>query len=505
MSLAHHLPALVVMLPLIGAALAFVAGPRRAPATTVVTGTLTTMSVALLAVRVVREGPYRYEIGGWGAPLGIPLVADGVAALFLGLVAVVGVAVTLYASGYFDTAEERRPGPGHGLFWTLWLFMWASLNALLLSGDVFNVYVCLELVGLSAVALVTLAEKAEALRAGMRYLFASIMGAMTYLMGVALLYSSAGSLDMHVLAATLEPTTAARTGLALMVAALLLKTALVPMHFWLPTAHAAAPSPVSAVLSALVVKGSLFVVLRLFLDVMPPGYLGGGGTLLAVLGAVAIVWGSLQALLQERLKLMVAYSTVAQVGYLFIVFALVGEGDEVLSLAFLGTLVHVVSHGLAKGSMFLAAGMFLKRFGHDRIRDLAGAARRTPVLSATFALAGVTMMGLPPSGGFAAKWLIASASIRSGDWWWAVVVVLGGLLASAYMFRVLRVFLAEPEPRNTPLDATHAGRTEWVPLALAAASSFMLFGVPLVMRFAEAGSVLAEVGIVLARLGGVPL
>lgn len=495
MSLLEHLPVLAIVVPLAGAAMAFVTGPRRSALECAATSVLTLVPVLLLAARVLDSGPQRYAVGGWGGPLGIVLLADGTAALFLVLIGIVGMAVTVYAAGYFPTPDEEHPGPGHGLFWTLWLFMWASLNALVLTADVFNVYVCLELVGLSAVALVTLTEGAEALRAGMRYLFASILGAMTYLLGVSLLYASTGLLDMEMLSSALKtPSVASSTGLALMIAALLLKTALVPMHFWLPTAHAAAPSPVSAALSALVVKGSFFVVLRLMLDVMPPGHLGGADTLLGVFGAAAIVWGSVQALVQTRLKLLVAYSTVAQVGYLFLVFPLAGAGGAVLSSAFLGTGVHALSHGLAKASMFLAAGVVLKRFGHDRIADLAGVARRAPVLAATFALAGVTMMGLPPSGGFAAKWLIAGASITSGDWWWAAVVVAGGLLAAAYMFRLLATFMASPGDAPEPAAPLRVVRTEWVPLALATASFLLVFAVPVVTQLAEAGSVLARVG-----------
>lgn len=494
MSLAAHLPVFAIVVPLIGACVAFITGPRRGPLVALVTAAFTVVPVVALTARILENGPQRYNVGGWGGPLGIVLVADGTAALFLCIVGVVGSAITLFATGYFKSATEENPGPGHGLFWTLWLFMWASLNALLLTGDAFNVYVCLELVGLSAVALVTIAEGPEALRAGMRYLFASILGAMTYLLGVALLYSSVGVLDFEMLSVALGPSVAAQTGLALMVGALVLKTALVPAHFWLPAAHSSAPSPVSAALSALVVKGSLFVIARLFLDVMPQGYLGDAHVLLGVLGGVAIVWGSLQAFLQSRLKLLVAYSTVAQVGYLFLVFPLAAAGGAVLTGAFLGTMVHAVSHALAKASMFLAAGVVLKRYGHDRISELAGMARHAPVPAATFALAGVTMMGLPPSGGFAAKWLFASSAIEAGQWWWAAVVVAGGLLAAAYMFRLLASLLAAPAHGAAPTPAVAAVRTEWVPLALAAASFVLLFAVPLVTRLANAGSVVLRAG-----------
>lgn len=491
MMVQEHLPIVAIAVPFAGASVAFLIGARRAAYVGVAVAAANAGVALLLVMRVLDKGPVKYDIGGWTAPLGITLVADGPSVVFIVLTALVGAAITAYATSYMHPTPERE-GSGREHFWTLWLLLWASLNALLLTADVFNVYVCLELVGISAVALVTLAKGPSALRAGLRYMFASILGAMTYLLGVALLYSSAGSLDMATLSATLGEGLAPRTGLALMVAALVLKTALVPAHFWLPSAHSAAPTPVSAALSALVIKGSYFVLLRLFLDVMPPGYLPGAGTLLGALGAVAIVWGSLLAAVQRRMKLLVAYSTVAQIGYLFLVFPLVADGGAPLSIALIGVLMHVLAHGIAKCAMFLAAGGFLERFGTDALESLAGAARATPLLAFSFALAGLGMMGLPPSGGFAAKWFLVTAYLSSGMWWWAVIVLLGGLLAAVYVFRAVGIMIAEGEPRMAAVDAP--ARREWLPLALAAASAVLVLAVPLVTALLEAGSSLSVTG-----------
>lgn len=475
-----HLPALLIITPLAGAALVFVTSRSVDRAITTVTAALITALAVLLAARVLDTGAFRYQVGGWAAPVGIDLVADGPAALFILLTAVVGSAVTLYATGYFPSSEPTRYG--NGLFWTLWLFMWTSLNALFLTGDVFNVYVCLELVGISAVALVTLKGDAEALRAGGRYLFASMLAAMTYLLGVALVYSSVGQLDMETLRGVLlEPGMAGSgvaVGLALMVVALVLKTALVPAHFWLPTAHASAPTPVSAALSALVVKGSYFALLRLMLGVIPPGFLPGVDVTLAALGSLAILWGSLQAMLQPKIKQFVAYSTVAQIGYLFIVFPIARAGEDVLTLALTGALLHAIAHGLAKAGLFLGAGSLMERFGHAEIARMRGAARTAPVLTAAIALAGVTMMGLPPSGGFGSKWMLISASLHAGQWWWALVLGGGGLLAAAYMFRVIAVFVSDAEDDIGPARAPV--RLEWMPLALAVAALFFVLAAPLV-------------------------
>jgi formate hydrogenlyase subunit 3/multisubunit Na+/H+ antiporter MnhD subunit len=491
-SVVAQLPALLIMVPLAGAPLAFLLGRRVAPYAALVTAVVTAGLSVALAARVLAAGPVRYAVGGWGAPLGIDLVVDGVAAVFIVLAAVVGLVITVYASGYFPSGA----GPdvrGATFFWPLWLFMWTALNGLFLSGDVFNVYVCLELVGMAAVALVTLAEGERALEAALRYLFASILAAMTYVMGVALLYAATGLLDMESLRAAATWDVAAKTGIGFMVAALVLKTALVPAHFWLPPAHSAAPTAVSAILSALVVKGSYFVLLRLVFDVVPLGTLGWLPQILGVLGAVAVVWGSVQALIQTRIKPLVAYSTVAQIGYLFFIFPLAASSLDVLRPAVAGTLVHAASHGLAKAAMFLAAGGLIVRFGHDRIAGMAGAARRTPVLAFTFTLAAVTMMGLPPSGGFAAKWLLVSAALKAGAWWWAAVIVAGGLLAAAYVFRAVQVLIAEGTPAVNPPVAPV--RTEWIPLALAVASVVLVLAVPLIARLADAASVLVRAGV----------
>lgn len=482
MAVWQHLPAALIVTPLVGAALTFVTRRRLDPVLAIVTGVAILGQAVALAYRVLAEGAFRYSIGGWGAPLGIDLVADGASALFLVLTGVVGLAVTGYATSYFGAGAEEAYGKG--LFWTLWLFLWTSLNALFLTGDVFNVYVCLELVGISAVALVALGGGSGALRAAARYLFASMLGAMTYLLGVALLYASTGTLDMAMLPAALEGDFTSKAALVLMVVALVLKTALVPVHFWLPSAHAVAPSPVSAALSALVVKGSYFAILRLVLEVMTPGYLPGLEVLLGVLGAIAIVWGSLQALMQTRLKQLVAYSTVAQIGYLFMVFPLVHGESDVLVLALTGALAHVVAHGLAKAGFFLSAGTMLMRFPDGSLASMKGAARSAPVLAMTIALASVTMMGLPPSGGFAAKWLLITASFTSGQWWWGLVMIAGGLLAAAYSFRLIAILIEDAPPRA--LAPVGPFRTEALPLALAGLASLLILVMPIISMLAEA-------------------
>ncbi len=219
--------------------------------------------------------------------------------------------------------------------------------------------------GLAAVALTALSGGRDALAGAMRYLLATLSGSLAYLLGVALLYHAFGSVDMATLAARMTPVPAAWAALGLMSTGLLLKTALFPLHFWLPPAHASAPSPVSAVLSALVIKASFYILLRLWIMLFGPIAGDGVAALLGGMGAAAILWGSVQALRQTRLKLLVAYSTVAQIGYLFLAFPLAPAAAAWRAAAILA-----LSHALAKSAMFLAAGNLLHFGGHDRIADL---------------------------------------------------------------------------------------------------------------------------------------
>jgi formate hydrogenlyase subunit 3/multisubunit Na+/H+ antiporter MnhD subunit len=275
--------------------------------------------------------------------------------------------------------------------------------------------------------------------ANLRYLLVGLLGSMTYLLGVALLYTGLGTLDLQQAAAALRPGPLAWTAFALMVGGLLLKAALFPLHFWLPPAHASAPAPVSAALSALVVKAAFYLVLRLWLDLFGPAATPGAGTLLGALGAGAVLWGSWRALRAERLKLMAAYSTVAQMGYLFLIFPLLAVVTDPTARTDLiaAAVLLALSHGFAKAGLFLSAGLLQKAAGHDRIADLSLATQALPLVTLAVALAGVALIGLPPSGTFNAKWILLSQAIDSGQWWWAPVILVGTLLAAAYIFRVL--------------------------------------------------------------------
>ncbi len=465
--------------PLAAAALALVAGRRGAACIGVLGSGAAALAVAVLVAALAEHGPLRYAVGGWGAPLGIDLYADGLTAAMLAMNALVGLAVSVYALGYFDRAL-RGEKPRDWLFWPAWLMLWGGLNALYLSGDLFNLYVTLELVGMASVALVALAGGA-AVAAALRYLLLALAGSLLYIVGVELLYASHGSLDLRALAEAIEPGAATWTAAALMTAGLLVKTALFPLHFWLPPAHSAAPAPVSAALSALVVKAGFYLLLRLWVDLFGPVTATHALQFLGALGAAAVLWGSLQALRQERVKLMVAYSTVAQIGYLFILFPLARAPG-----ATAGAITLAVAHALAKAALFMGAGSLIVAFGHDRIRDLGGFGARLPLTVLALGLASVSLIGLPPSGGFIGKWMLIEAALASGAWWWALPVAGGGLLAAAYLFRLLAQAFLDPAIGAAPGAVPRT--MQWTALALAFAALALGFNAQAVVELLEVGA-----------------
>jgi multicomponent Na+:H+ antiporter subunit D len=475
---AGTLAAWLVVLPLAGAVVVAVAGARSAGP---VMGALVVLIPALawgVARRVLEDGPRRHPLGGWGAPLGIELYVDGLSAVLLAMTAVVGAAISLHARAYFSRGGERA-------FWPLWLFVWAGLNGVFVSDDVFNMYVTLELLGLGAVALVALAGSRESSVAAMRYLLVSMAGSLLFLLGVAVLYAAAGTLSLERLGGLDLPPPVVATALAAMTVGMMAKTAIFPLHAWLPPAHASAPAPASAILSGLVVKGSFYVVLRLWLGLAPgqgPGGWAPGGAVvgLGVLGAGAVLWGSALALRQASAKRLVAYSTVAQLGYLFVFLPLlVDAAGEWSRTAWQGGIYQAVSHGLAKAAMFLAVGTMAYAVGSDRIRAFAGLAHRMPVTFAAFGLAGLSLVGLPPSGGFIAKWLLLHAALAAGAWGWALVLIAGSMMAAGYVFLILRSafeWTTDPELDAAALEQRSPERLvplrlEWPALALALAAA----------------------------------
>ncbi|MCO7187987.1 MULTISPECIES: proton-conducting transporter membrane subunit [unclassified Pseudoalteromonas] len=462
---------LLIAIPLIGAIFSVLLSTKYAQ---VLIGLLSALALVLViglilvnlpSVDTEFTTPLRYVLAGWEAPLGIALSLDGFSALLLSLTVFLVTVLTFYSAFYFAASPARVR------FWPLWWLLVAGINALFLSADIFNVYVTLEIIGLAAVALVALSGNKAGLTAALRYLLVGLLGSLCYLLAVALLYHVYGTLDFAQLAAKAESNPLSWAALALITVGLVLKTALVPLHFWLPHAHGSAPAPVSAILSALVVKASFYLLVRFWMEILAPAVTNEALMLLGILGGTAILWGCVQALRAKRLKLMVAYSTVAQIGYLFLLFPLLMSTEEASASqlaaqqqsALAAVSYFIVAHACAKAAMFIAAGNIIHSLGHDDIAKLQGMAKYMPLSLFTFAIAGGSLIGLPPSAGFIAKWLLLNVAIDTHQWWWVVIILTGGLLAALAIFRVLDQAFIKPEQASD-----HVAPDNWqkVPVAM---------------------------------------
>jgi multicomponent Na+:H+ antiporter subunit D len=440
---------LAIAFPVAGMFLALVCGGRYARGIALVLMPAGLGVAVAIVAAVWRTGQaLTYLPGGWAPPLGIALRADGLSAAMLAITAIVICATGLFASSQFQVPPGLPETRTSLVFWTLLLAVWAAMNAIFLGADLFNLYVALELITFAAVPLVYLDGGAGTLAAALRYLLFALLGSALYLLGTALIYGNYGTLDIVLLSEEVRAGPAFWVAAALITAGLVVKTALFPLHLWLPPAHAGAPPAASALLSALVVKASFFLVVRLWFDVMARLPHQTAAQFLGVLGSAAILAGSVLALRQARLKLLVAYSTVAQIGYLFIIFPLAagpGSAQPGMDAALAGGMFQAISHAFAKAAMFMAAGLIAGALGHDRIAGLRGIGRALPVTVFAFGIAALSLIGVPPSGGFVTKWLLLTAAVATGQWWWALVMLAGGLLAGGYMYRIIAPALAETD------------------------------------------------------------
>lgn len=479
----------LVLLPLLVAAIMAVL-PHLARR---VLGVVTAVAITALAIPVVLPiaggEVLELALGGYGAPLGINLRADGMSAIFIALTAVVGLCVTVFAALIDSSTGTRvdtdyQPVSGHPAFWPLWFGAWAGLNAVFISGDLFNTYVGLELVGLTAVGLVALGG-AGSWAAALRYLFIAVLGSLFFLVAVGLIVSVTGTLDINQATGALieEPGNhgVAFIALVLLSLGLAMKVALLPVHHWLVPAHSGAPSAVSPLLSALVIKAALFVFLRCWGWIAIPIALTdeadhtfdftAATTVLAwvfaSMGILVLVIGSVMALRQTHLKPLIADSTVAQVGYWFLLLPIlvIPEGDSladpaitfmddtgVKTGALAGTIGLIVGHGLAKAGLFLTAGYFKERYGTDEIYALHGVARSHPALVMTMGLTAVGLAGLPFSISFTGKWQLTSSAVAAGHYWLLPVIIIATLLSAAYLLKAIAPLLMQHGPDGEPIE-----------------------------------------------------
>ncbi|HVR71958.1 MAG TPA: monovalent cation/H+ antiporter subunit D family protein [Vicinamibacteria bacterium] len=443
----RHLPILIVVLPLAGAVVVPVAGllSGRLARGLSLGLLLFTHLFALGALRVaLQAGPWRYELGGWAPPWGIEYVIDGLGGGMAVLISFMGLLTGVYAG----PSLRQRSGLQAAVFHALHLLLTAGLLGIVVTGDAFNLYVFLEISALAAYALLSGGGDRAAV-AAFRYLLVGTIAASFYLLGIGYLYAATGTLNMADLAARLggsAPPAIVATAVALVVVGLAIKTALFPLHGWLPDAYAYAPTPAVSFISASMSKVGVYVLLRFLFFILPAeGVADRVLDLLSLTAAIAVVAGSVMALAQSDLRRMLAYSSIGQMGY--IVMGL-GLGN---AAALVGALLHVVNHAVMKSCLFMVSGNVQHRAGTWAIAGYAGMGRRLPLTMAAFVVASLSMIGLPPTGGFFSKWYLVLGALERGAWPYVLAIVTSSLLTAVYMFRVIEVaYLRPAKPEDAP-------------------------------------------------------
>lgn len=449
-----HLPALIVIVPLSVAVVMPVLGRGDKPwllatlaawAGFAMTVALQLQVSGLMRDAVATPAVLSYPIGNWQTPWGIEFRVDVLNAFILLVIAMVSAVVTSYAR---LSVAQAIPPERIRFFYCAWLLFISGLLGVTMSGDVFNVYVLIEVSALASYTLVAMGryQNRKALQGSINYLVLGTIGASFFLIGVGYLYSVTGTLNMADLALRLEPlhdNRAVITAFAFLLIGLSVKMALFPLHGWLPDAHGYAPPIVSALLSGVAIKVGAYVIFRLAFSVLGVEFTFSKlptGPFIWLFGTLAILVGSYTAIHQTSLKRLLAYSSVAQIGYIALGFSFANENGLT------GALVHIFNHALMKSGLFLVAGIIAYRLGESEIGALAGLGRKMPFTMAALTAGGLGLIGVPLTSGFVSKWYLVSGAIDRGLLPLAFVVLVGSMLAVIYVWKVVEIVYFRPAP-----------------------------------------------------------
>ncbi len=444
--IAAHLPALQIVLPLIAAPLCVLL--RRGGLVwlfaLIVSWAAFAIAIALLQA-VLDGGTISYKLGGWNPPYGIEYRIDLANAFVLLVVSSISAVVLPFAR---RSIEAEVAAEQIYLFYTMYLLCLTGLLGIAITGDAFNLFVFLEISSLSSYVLISLGKDRRALTAAYQYLIMGTIGATFYLIGVGLLYVMTGTLniaDLYARVPSVADTVTVHAAIAFLVVGIGLKAAIFPLHMWLPNAYCYAPSVVTAFLAATATKVSVYVLLRVLFagiglwDVFEDDLLR---IVLAPLAVAGMLVASTVAVFQNNVKRLLAYSSVAQIGYMVLGLSFA----TVTGLA--AGVVHLFNHAMIKGGLFLAMGCVFFRIGSTQLRDMAGLARVMPWTMAAFVIGGLSLIGVPLTTGFISKWILVQAALESGFWWAAVLVLFSSLLAIAYVWRVVEAAYFQPRPEG---------------------------------------------------------
>ncbi len=428
-----HLPIVQVLIPLVLAPICSLS-PRYAWVIALMGSLSSLVCSSLLLMILMKEGTLDYYLGGWSPPWGIALRIDLLGGFILLLVSLVSTIVVAWARQSVESEIQKHQV---NLFWCMFLLCLTGSFGIVVTGDAFNVFVFLEITALSTYTMIALGKNRRALTASFQYLVMGTVGATFILIAIGFLYMMTGTLNMVDLAVRLpelRDTTTVRAALAFLIVGLSLKIALFPLHQWLPNAYAYAPSSVAAFLAATSTKVSLYVLLRFLYTVFGWDYVFDDLHLdyvLLPLSLITIFVASMIAAFQVDLKKILAYSSVAQVGYLTL-------GVSLANLKGLSaTIVHMFNHGLIKGGLFLAVGGLCLQINSTRLATLKGSGRNMPWTMGAIVIGGCALIGVPLTAGFVSKWYLLIAALEKDLWFVALAILVASVIAVVYVWRIV--------------------------------------------------------------------
>ncbi|MBT4777585.1 MAG: monovalent cation/H+ antiporter subunit D family protein [Rhodobacteraceae bacterium] len=436
-SLVEQLPILQILVPFVSAPLIVFIGNRTIAWWITFLASLISLLISINLLLLVNDGSIiSYHIGGWAPPIGIEYRVDVLNAFVLVLITLISTIVAPYA---YKSVGNEIPKEHHTLFYAAYLLCVTGLMGVVITGDVFNVFVFLEISSLASYVLISLGSHRDkrALTSAFNYLIIGTIGATFFVIGIGLLYMVTGTLNMIDMAGLLDgksSSSTVRSAFAFIIVGVGLKLAIYPLHIWLPKAYTFAPSFITAFLAATATKVAIYILLRFMFTIFRPSFLEELNVLNFVilpLSIAAMIIASMIAIFQKDFKGLLAYSSIAQVGYILLGISIMSESGLKAAI------IHLFNHGITKVALFMVAGAYVIKRGGSLLTNLQGAGFTMPWTSAATVVGCLSLIGVPGTAGFISKWILVEAAIENGKWPLAIVIIFSSLLAVVYCGRLI--------------------------------------------------------------------
>lgn len=422
---------------------------------------------------VATVGDIIYHFGNWSPPWGIEFIISYLEAFMMVLICGIYLLIVIYSGP--GLGKELKPKVFSWYFTLLYLLK-AALIGMIFTNDLFNFFVFVEISAITSVAIISIKDDRSSIDASIKYLFLSSIGSAFLLLAVGLLFMVTGHLNMSLISATIQenlplfPQTI-KLSLIFIFISLALKAALFPFHIWLPDAHSSAPVPSSALLSGVVVEVYVVGLIKILFNVYGSAFVQDTGLILIILilSALGIILGSIFAIGQDYIKRMLAYSTVAQMGYISLGVGLL------TTRGMTGGLLHVFNHALIKSLLFLSAGVIINETGKKKIGDFRGMGRQYPLTMIAFSIAALAMIGIPPLNGFISKWVLAMGTLEAQQPFYLLVILLSSLLNGIYYLPIIIGAFFGSTDQGYRWEFSHLSWRIWFPL-MVFAFAILFFG-----------------------------